>query len=381
MPTRELDRLCADVMELTRQPELSVIQRRATRRRRRRVALASAGLAAVVAAVGGLTVDALSGRHGTPDVTGSSAAPNVTPSEWVPFAWGPVAWVDTADGTHVYAELQACGACARRLVGSDDGGRTWTTRAELTEMEIPQLFGATTLEMAGPTPKISTDGGRTWSPRVDDPTPAATVPAGGWLECGGSLCTLQVVDPATSRWHPLAAPPPLDVKTIGAVPTAAGLWLTGLDPTTRAPSVAVSRDGGATWTVRPIAPPAGDTPPIVATYDGTTAYAILGLKETSHGYRTTDGGRSWQPINGGAQLPSPCPDPPSVVLRDGTHVLQCDGGPRVGVDGGARYVAGQLPDWPGTVQVTRSGGFFSYRGGTLSVSSDGRHWTKVTPRW
>src|SRR5438067_7461596 len=109
MPTRELDRLCADVMELTRQPELSVIRRRATRRRRGRVALASAGLAVVgLVAAGGIVVASLPGRHSGADVGGS---PSALPSMLQPFPSGPVAWADTADGAHVYAVLEECPAC------------------------------------------------------------------------------------------------------------------------------------------------------------------------------------------------------------------------------------------------------------------------------
>jgi hypothetical protein len=411
MPAPELDLLCAEVTELTRQPELSVIEHRASRRRLRRMTLAGAGIVVALVAGGGVAVASLPDRHRSSDVAGT---PSPVPSEWQPNAPGPVRWAGTADGTHIYAVLSECPACGQRLVASDDGGRTWTTRpitADVNRAAVGelQLRGARTLEIAGqpdsakvgpghPT-LISTDGGSTWTAATVDSTPVATVPAGAWLEChwtsssvrtGSGGCSLDVVDPATKRVRPLAMAPSMDVYDVVEAPTGAGLWLVGLDRTTQASSVAVSRDGGATWSVHSIVSP-GDGQlhlrPYVGTYDGTIAYAIVANGSDTDGYRSTDGGQTWQPTNGGAALPGTLGGlQPSIVLPDGTQVLQQYAGddvfrPLVGVDGGARYVGGQIPGWPGpSVHVTATGGFVAWSWVAIHVSPDGRTWTKVTPR-
>jgi hypothetical protein len=338
------------------------------------------------------------------------ASPSPSPSVWVspptpgdlpPEPKGPIRAARTADGVHLYALLFPCPGCLPyRLVGSDDGGRTWTTRStttnsDLFDFEVQATGTLATTRTA--TPTISTDGGRTWHPTTLDRTPVRTVPAGGWLSCypaGGQKtspgplsdlrpppCVVGVVDPATRTVHPLASAPSMTHFDQATVPSAAGLWLVGRDAQNR-PSVAVSRDGGTTWSVHTVPPVEGGSPSL-ATYDGQTAYITIDLR----GFRTGDGGRTWQPINGGAQfLDGLAQVSPSIVRPDGTHVAQPYAGngfvkPLVSRDGGKTYLAERSPDGYGPpLEMTFGGGYLGHTWDAIYLSTDGLHWRKVTPQ-
>jgi hypothetical protein len=57
------------------------------------------------------------------------------------------------------------------------------------------------------------------------------------------------VDPVSRRTQPLtAAPPGITPNGVALLPTTMGLWVAGLDRNGR-PSVAVSHDDGASWSV------------------------------------------------------------------------------------------------------------------------------------
>ena len=158
--------------------------------------------------------------------------------------------------------------------------------------------------------RISADAGATWRDLAvsDEPVESAP-PSGGVVRHLMTTDThpdrLYAVDPAMGRLAPLANQPPLvEYETI-TVPLSAGVWLEGLDPTTRRPAVAVSRDGGATWVTStfeaekqigdqlPVRP--GISRPDVRTADGQTAFAMFAAEAGPvRVYRTTDGGQSWQ---------------------------------------------------------------------------------------
>jgi hypothetical protein len=409
-------------MELTRQPEFPVIQRRAARRRLRRRAALGTAVAGVLVVSAGLTAAWPTG--------GQSASPGATPPGGQ-APRDPLHWADAADADHLYAVVADCTGCEARLVGSDDGGRTWTLR-QATAYRKPaytgyeffdiEVRGPSTLEQTGRIPKsgeppvtiVSTDGGRNWAPVTVDSQPAARVPAGGWLESvskdDNRAAELRVVDPATRRAYPLATPPPgMHIPDVVQTPDGSGLWVQGLDSTDKKAMVAVSRDHGVTWLTHtfdptdtafrastasptPSASQAGDPPGLqlfttldVVTRDGTTVYATFGQGRNHWSVRSPDGGLNWTVLNGGDPLPRLLVDErPSFVLPDGTHVLQQqleNDQFRVyaSAGGGSRYVAIEPAGWPqAVVHPTIGGTYVAHNRQTIYRSADGQHWTQTT---
>jgi photosystem II stability/assembly factor-like uncharacterized protein len=424
MPAPKLTEFCDEVMELTRQPEFPIIQRRAARRRlRRRARLTAAVAGALVVAVG------LTGAWPT---GGQSAPPVATPPDRL-APRNPIHWADTADADHLYAVVADCNGCEARLVGSDDGGRTWTSRQATAyrkpayagyEFSDIELRGPSTMEQTGWIPKsghppvtiVSTDGGRSWASVTVDSRPVATVPHGGWLESvstdDGMAAELRVTDPATRTVHPLATPPPgVYVPNVVQTPDGTGLWVQGRDSTGMKAMVAVSRDRGITWLTHTfdLTDPAFRVPTVslnpspsqlaqrfrpqlfatvdVVTRNGTTVYAVLGDGQHQWSVRSPDGGNNWTVLNSGDPLPRLLvADRPSFVRPDGTHVIQqqLDNDQfraYVSADGGSRYVAIEAAGWPqAAVDLTLDGRYIARNWQTIYRSTDGQHWTTVTPR-
>jgi hypothetical protein len=412
MPASGLDQLNTEVMEYTGQPDFAEIRHRAGRRRTRRHARSVAVAALAVLLGTGLLWGVGPVGRGRDVVT----PPSVVPSGQVPFSGGPLSWADAGDANHLYAVLWECPLCTARLIGSDDGGRTWTARQSPhadggISLGI-EVRGPLTLEAAG---RLSVDGGRTWRDLVAAATPTARVPAGGWLECddhgtrtgpvailsapGSTGCELRVVDPANRTVRPLAAPPPITAYGMAVVPAGTGLWVLGLDGGRR-PAVSISRDGGGTWSTssfgNPVPAEAAGTKQgssytaEVSTHDGRTAHVVVAYLDKSYGFRSTDGGHGWKPTNGGAALPGSTV--PGITLPDGTHVLQVWGAgnrlvPLSGVDDAVTYVAVPRPGWPaldsGVSRVVGEGTAGMYLATdhrTLAYSTNGTDWHEVTPR-
>jgi hypothetical protein len=411
MPAPYLDRLSAEVIDHTVQPEFTEIAWRVRRRRTRRYALSGAAIMVAVLVGAGVTWGVRPAGHAQQVTT----PPSVEPSDRTPFAMGPVVRADAADATHLYAVLKDCASCPFRLVGSDNAGRTWTLRALPSADPDVEVHGPATLT-AG-IRKLSTDGGHLWTDFDADPTPATRVPPGGWLYCYSAWqmgadaivsapapCEPRVVDPGAGTVRPLAGPLPITPYAVAPAPPAAGLWVLGLDAGRRA-AVSVSRDGGATWSTSSFGDPVpagavntkddGNAYTVqVSTYDGTVAHVITGRPDQHHGYRSTDGGHSWSPTNGGAPLPDPLVDgEPGLTLPDGTHVLQRwpQGGASyvqwlTGVDGAARYDPVPRPGWPvlssgryGYPVIGGTGLLLAYDNRTVAWSTDGTTWHQAVP--
>lgn len=268
-------------------PYQRLVNLRQRRDRMRRAVVGSVVVAATVATVG---VGALVNRAGggavpTGGVTGTPAAPR-------PFNDSGVNNVVAAPANHLYATVRHCPnptsswlprskpgtsvyglvGCVTQLLGSDDGGYTWTVRVANTDVLLGSAVTATTLlgyrQALPPSPSpgkgfklsdfkriavLSTDGGRHWRPVAFDSAPVASVQAGGFaasLTPQGGPYKVYVVDVHTGRAAPLAAQPAFsggsglqpDMVPTDMVPTPGPtLWAAF------AGSVAVSRDAGRTW--------------------------------------------------------------------------------------------------------------------------------------
>jgi hypothetical protein len=370
------------------------------RRRRTRNGILK-GLAAAVALLAAVGVG---GAIATPE-GGESPAPggSAVPE---PDVSGPAQWVAAADSAHLYITYLNCpdGTCPKttvRLLGSDDGGRTWQQRGAPIDVVNPIVVDERTLvaPVSQSLIKVSVDGGRTWSAATRASQDMAAVPEGGTLFCQAlsdatDTCRLIAVDPKSRTFASLATQP-RSALSVGPVESAAGhLWVAG---TTTAksclPAASVSTDGGRNWATHILPDPAGGgsqrcaSVRITTTADGQVAYAVVrdaGGKSRSV-YRVR--------VDGSPELVDTTNTydnrDASFVTADGTHVLaRTVRGERVDelrwlAAGPAGYEPIILDGLPGTVYPVRrtpDGWFYTHSyGSDRSVygSIDGRHWSPV----
>src|SRR5436190_6007585 len=210
---------------------------------------------------------------------GTGLPPGSTGNDWP----GPVLWAGGADRAHLFAIMANCAACALRLIGSDNGGASWTERslppdvgrwmpaqaAAVLGASPPIVTGPGVIGLAAtkmvdlrPTPTVSlgpagaatrwwvsVDSARSWRPVTTQSTAASAVPANGWADCvpdpGRDRCTGYLVDPLTATESPLENQPTRDPQTMSMLAGGA-LWATSDDGPSR-PAVSVSHDAGRTW--------------------------------------------------------------------------------------------------------------------------------------
>jgi hypothetical protein len=319
--------------QAVRQPGFAAIERLADRRRGRMRLAAAAAAAVAVTAVAGTTALAVNRAAPRPSDVGTtgSVPPRPAGSHLASYA---------GDGRHLYVTFECPTAGCPALYASDDGGRHWQRRT-LPDAHQPSfgpvaVLGPRTLLMSDRDGTLfaSTDGGGTWRPVGSTTTPIEVAPAGQRaLECvAGELtepCAVQTLD-GELRVAPLANQPPIDVVfVLSHVPADAGLWVVGVDRSTRKPALAVSRNQGRSWHVSvfpeaaPITPDGGSVAlgdlPQLYTSDGRTAYVMQVPRPGSEQpliFRSGDGGGTWRLIHQGEMIP-----PLAFVTRDGAHVL------------------------------------------------------------
>ncbi|CAM5482352.1 glycoside hydrolase [Streptomyces tanashiensis] len=303
-----------------------------------------------------------------------------------------------------FALLAACvsdpaapesGFCRQHVAVRDAGAEEWVLRrSPLPEIPATDGVSATLLVLgpgralveegsAGPGGRtwFTRDGGRSW--RAGDRRTVGTVPeipAGAVLatDCAapaGALpdaCErerLVVVSPQDGRRRALAR-----VPLLGAHPRPAeqpepdgSWWVSGTDPLSGRPAVAVSRDGGRGWTVGRLPSTATGPGRYTAVAVGQDAVYAAEMGELTGGapvkngmralHRSSDGGRSWHRMwtTGPVEEPRtlmglPVPGPGGRVeiagelsgygsvdggrtfteLKDGTHWACCARGPAAG---------------------------------------------------
>ncbi|WP_426511919.1 hypothetical protein ACPPVO_15595 [Dactylosporangium sp. McL0621] len=384
------------------------------RRTRQRWAAAAAGglTALVVAAV--VAVAANRAPQSGPATTTSPrpSAPATTAAAAVPAVG--MEWPVAAEGRHVYVqwapfdcENMSKYGCPGRLLGSDDGGVTWTERYRgiVDAIEAPAP-GAVAAHFDGDpsseTKHVSIDGGRTWKLVRPVGGTVAAVPMGGWTICtderdpagnnpGPYECVLRGVDPGTGEARRLVNPPGLRPAMVLPAPLGTGLWVSGTGPDGHL-GLAVSHDGGRTWRTHLFAEsdPADPGVVSVATVDGATAYAVVlsGNPGRLLVYRTSDAGQTWPAVDPRHTVPYQDHGEDTYLAADGTHVIRTVHGKL------AEWYAGKgdsyeapapvsgLADhdgfWP--VLTLGAGRYLTNDVTALYTSPDGLRWTRVPIR-
>ncbi|WP_433059889.1 hypothetical protein [Dactylosporangium sp. CS-033363] len=402
------------------------------RQRNRTTAWVAGGVTALLLAAG--TGGAVLNRS-APAPAGPSTSPS-TPATGAARAepQGPVVRVEASDAEHLYATVNDCtGRCRLKLIGTDDGGRTWTVRQDdfgNGDFTVPVpgvLFRAVgTINdkydgQAANGPKtyyayqMSSDGGRTWRGMQESAQAVAEMSAGGWLDrpcwSADDPCLFKAFDPVNAKIAPLKNQPPIDGE-VAYVPTAAGLWVAGTHKQSERAAVAVSHDRGRTWTTREF----GDAQPtqrpsvVAFTADGVTGYVIVqethldldrndratatatAQPNTTTGLvqRTADGGQTWQEVDLGHTLPVQYTifNGDGFVAGDGTHVVFVRG------DGPVQWVSGKdgtyQPGRPAGLgeKLTSNGGhpivitvakglYLAFDSNAAYRSADGRTFTRI----
>lgn len=203
-----------------------------------------------------------------------------------------------------FADLQVGGGVI--LLGTEDGGRTWTqrypapapypfTQAAVSFVDSEHGFGAGTAQDRGAI-LTTADGGKTWSP-VASFAPAAvtaldfTDTQHGWAvteqsdQHGNLSCTLRRTADGGHTWKTLTTKTDMKelINALSFIDDHTGFTLSGWG------HIAVTQDGGATLT---------------AVSDADSRTSSLCFTDVTHGwkveggriYSTADAGHSWTPL-------------------------------------------------------------------------------------
>jgi hypothetical protein len=265
----------------------------------------------------------------------------------LPADGSALSWIFAVDADHLYAVRSRCEGCPEELLGSDDGGATWTRRTDQTDHSFRLTVGpkgallVEGIRAAGATPPaqageisgtaISADGGRTWTSVVDDPEPWPSAPVGAILTCGsGSDCPLGAIDPETGRRSPLPGQPP-DSGGRRTYPVRGAIWVD--TQAVSAWSTSVSRDGGRTWSTesQPCQPAGcGLDYRLTPGLDDATAFRVRLANPTGEVVflRSVDAGRTWQrfAVTGGPATSSYGGQAAGIVAPDGSLIVAHFGG-------------------------------------------------------
>jgi len=279
-----------------------------------------------------------------------------------------VAFLDSATG---YLVQRRCAAatpeprCGRLLLATADGGRSWQPLAQIPafadvfqRLVVEPPNTVLLLEREGSAALVrSEDGGRSWFRlpiAVAVPAPAR---AGALVvkqqqsrPCPrGCPITLAWLDLATQQRRPFPTQPAHSDLLVPAPMSADGdvvATLTGADRAV----VAMSTDGGLTWseTALPVPLGAGEHPTAAVSdvtalaAGGGRAYAFVSVQPvatqpvvpTTYGFRTDDGGATWVDLGLPADLLVP-----SVVVHGELATTDTAGQILVSTAGGTRWAA------------------------------------------
>jgi photosystem II stability/assembly factor-like uncharacterized protein len=249
---------------------------------------------------------------------------------------------------------------------SADGGRTWRVAATTPDLRVSAIPVDAVLETR-------------CVERVRETS-----------ECWWRRVVVTLPDSGERAW--LVNLPPLDQPRPEPRATADGSWwVSGRDPATGRLAVAVSRDSGASWSVTALpAEPNTVAEAVSVAGSGPTVYALATGRRVDGWeprslvaiYRSTDGGQNWTQTWWATGGPPRTVGGTAVVLPDGALFIPPDDvGPAYrSTDGGRRFEP--VLDGPrlNSLRRTRSGYLASAPGGLAGrffTSPDGVRWSDV----
>jgi len=340
-----------------------------------------------------------------------STVPTIGPTTTGPAAENRyLGTADMVDPAHGFALVSYCrpdtNHCREALSTTRDG-RHWTERAlpvtQPTEGASSELVAlgpkSAWVDVAAADPGVgyfTSDAGLTWKPVPAGVTGASKViPAGGVLQancppagpsdpCKTRALTVRL--PGNGYLAKLAHQPDIAVSQANAAPLADGSWwVSGIKNGRQA--LAVSRDGGRSWTSSLLPKVGGEylfTSGVTAAGGRLWALAIGQLPNVKNGllavYRSLDAGRTWTlAFNEEAGR-----EPRTVLgvgIATGRNLLVCDEGlPQHGwllADGATGFVETSCPA-TGWVQWGQAGYLIVQESG-FSFSADGITWLTTSP--
>ncbi|MFE0450046.1 exo-alpha-sialidase [Streptomyces sp. NPDC058914] len=322
-----------------------------------------------------------------------------------------------------FALMGECGktGCRHRVAVLDRGAGAWqlgqspladTTGGDGISAGLTVLGPGRALMTEGRWPPpdhtwFTSDGGRHWRQGSSSPSGTiAVVPEGGVLVEGclradreGNGCApspLLVVEPTTGRFRTLAAQPPLKgvVAPAGETTHSAGekarnlLFVSGRDPSSGRPALAVSEDRGRSWRTSRLTGAEGQERAAWVVGAGEVLYAarpgqLPDEADVKNGllslHRSTDGGRTWEQVwrhRKGAEPRSILGAP--VAGSDGSLTVHSEDGVWRSLDGGRSFTRhGSSEGMSGWVTTGAFGYLWgdSSGAGSWRISADGVRWT------
>jgi hypothetical protein len=404
-----LDRSRTELLGEIDQPPIAAVRRRAgALRRRRRAAVAGSAFTVIVAAGvvglhpwdqgGGGTVHPGASpavQRSAQVYTGSGITINGLQENLFTDLPGQIADVAFVDPDHGYVVSQCpTGPVCTAVSVTEDGGETFTTAASLPaaarsrDLAVVPFPRGQALLVAGAATFATADEGRTWQ---------QTPLGGGRAPASATPEQILRLDAGVHVWDALRGdlgrlvhqPSGLVVRWVAARPAGDGAWWVGGVAAGGEPSVAVTRDGGASWTPVPLPSAEHVTQVRVATL-GSEVWAVATGDDGSLGgvYHSADDGATFAASWHGGAAPARVSGDP-VPLLDGRLLLAehgltaANGGVGgswwLSADDGATFtVAASLPAVGRLAQT--GAGYVAYElfaGSWAAYSADGSTWNKL----
>ncbi|MFI1938166.1 WD40/YVTN/BNR-like repeat-containing protein [Streptomyces purpureus] len=305
--------------------------------------------------------------------------------------------------------------CRQHVAVLDKGAASW----ELRRSPLPEVRGthgvSAQITVLGPGRALiregseehplrtwfTRDGGRSWTKGEGRPAgTVAAIPAGGalTLACaqppGASVddCALRqllVISPEDGKFRALARGPQLGshMRPADVAEPDGSWWASGVDPVSKRPAVAVSRDAGRSWATSVLPSPPTTNPWGVSVAVGPDAVYAAEMGELTGGepvknpmralHRSLDGGRTWKRM-----WTTTSTDEPRTLLGlpvpgpGGRVTIHGEAGAYTSMDGGSTFrpAGARL----GHVNRTPMGLLRQPGSGCeYGISADGVRWTQV----